>query len=522
MRREYIFAILISFAVLLFSNLPIIHFNLFPNDNLVFLNRRLTNSQDVYTYVSFIEQAKQGKILFENLFSSEPQTSSILRPSYLLIGNFAKIFNVSSIFTYNLFRILFSLTFCFILYKFLSRFFETEKKRLFAFSLILTSAGLGWLSFFFPLNSTDLWVPESITFMSFSEAPHFMLSQTLMLLGFYYFLEFTAKKKLLKLIYSFIFITFLTLEHPFNVIVIISSVVVYLLWTGYPRIKTLLIGALFSLGLIFQFFFAYLNPTLKNWKEASLASPSPEQYLMGFGLLLIFTIFGIEQAFRNKDNELKILLTWIFFTAILIYAPLNPQRRFLEGVHIPISLVAVFGIITIFSYLRKTLKENAGFILPKIAGFLIIILSLSSFFSIFRDFQTIAKDNPKDYYYYLNPSEPEAMDLIKKRTNSNDVILSNWFYGNLIPGLTGRKVYVGHKYQTFEFDNKVNKINSFLLEKNDKTALSFLQSNKISYIFLGVNDSMLKYGFKPDKKPYLQKVYAKNGVFVYKVKSILN
>ncbi|PIZ99423.1 MAG: hypothetical protein COX78_01855, partial [Candidatus Levybacteria bacterium CG_4_10_14_0_2_um_filter_35_8] len=150
MRREYIFAILISFAVLLFSNLPIIHFNLFPNDNLVFLNRRLTNSQDVYTYVSFIEQAKQGKILFENLFSSEPQTSSILRPSYLLIGNFAKIFNVSSIFTYNLFRILFSLTFCFILYKFLSRFFETEKKRLFAFSLILTSAGLGWLSFFFP------------------------------------------------------------------------------------------------------------------------------------------------------------------------------------------------------------------------------------------------------------------------------------------------------------------------------------------------------------------------------------
>ena len=97
--------------------------------------------------------------------------------------------------------------------------------------------------------------------------------------------------------------------------------------------------------------------------------------------------------------------------------------------------------------------------------------------------------------------------------------MANWFYGNLIPGITGRKVYVGHRVQTPFFDQKIEKMNWFLVNRNSKEAYNFLKSNGITYIFLGKNDSMLKYGFKPFEKPYLVEVYNRNDVLVFRIKN---
>lgn len=41
---------------------------------------------------------------------------------------------------------------------------------------------------------------------------------------------------------------------------------------------------------------------------------------------------------------------------------------------------------------------------------------------------------------------------------------------------------------------------------------------RITYIYLGSNDTILQYGFKPEEKPYLVKVWDQGGVLIYRVK----
>lgn len=522
MKKEHFFAILIALAALVINNLPIFYFNLVKKDSLVFLNRRFINSQDVYTYVSFIEQSKQGRNLFENLYTSEPQKANLFRPSYLLAGKIASLLNISSIATYHLFRILFSILFFFILYIFLHHFFDQPTKRLLAFTIILTSSGLGFiLKKWFP-DSTDLWIPESITFLSLAEAPHFILSQILMLSGFHFLLTFSEKKKFSSLLLSTLSFLFLSFEHPFNLFVIMPIIFFFSLWSGLSFAKSLLLVFINSAGIIFQLIQTSQNPILKLWQTQNiLLSPAPSQYLGGFGFLLAFVLIGFEKCLRQFKDEksYKLVLLWIFITVILLYSPFSFQRRFIEGVHIPISIIATVGILAVYDRLKGPFKVKSKILISRILVIVsVLILSLSSFCSISEDFRLINGDSIDSYYYYLASPEVQAINWLKENTNFNNIVLTNWFYGNLIPGISGRKVFLGHKIQTSNFDLKVEKINSFLLEENNDSALSFLKENQISFIFLGLNDSMLGYGFKPDQKPFLERIYDKEDVLIYKVK----
>lgn len=139
-------------------------------------------------------------------------------------------------------------------------------------------------------------------------------------------------------------------------------------------------------------------------------------------------------------------------------------------------------------------------------------------FSIYEDFFSYKNDSKESPYYYIKPENLEAIAWLGQNTNFNDVILSNRNFGNIIPGIIGRKVFLGHAIQTINLTDKINETNAFLLEKDDGKAVSFLKENHITYIFLGSNDSMLTYGFNPGGKSYLTKIYDKAGATIYKVK----
>lgn len=511
MKKEYLIAAGLAFFVLLIANLPFAVPYLIKNDDLIFLGRHAINSEDTYTYVSSIEQARQGRILFENQYTSEPQEPSLLRPSYILIGNTAKILNISSLTGYHLFRIIFSILFCIVLYKFLFLFLDSSGKRLTAFSIMLTSSGLGFaLSQWFP-SSIDLWIPEAITFLSLTEAPHFVLSLTLLLSGFYFFLKYLKVKDANILIFTFFAFFLLSFEHPFDLAVAVPVLILTALWNRISLPKSLGLGVASGIGLIYQVFETYRNPIMKAWQAQNLLySPGPSSYFFGFGLILVLGIIGLEIFLKEQKPERKLILVWITVTALLLYSPVSFQRRFVEGVQIPLGIAAAFGIYKIL----ERYKESSRKILLPLA---IVILSLSSIFAVYSDFKAFATDSKDSPYYYVKPQNLTGILWLGQKTSFGDVILSNRFFGNLIPGLIGRKVYLGHQIQTIDFAGKIQKTNSFLLEKDDKKAQAFLRENRITYIFLGAGDSILQYGFRPDEKKYLTRVYENDGVSIYKV-----
>jgi hypothetical protein len=143
MKKEYKHIILISCLVIFLVNVPILFFYLFPKDGLFFLGRRVINSQDLYTYLSYIEQSKQGSWLLQNLYTTEPQTGTLVRPSYVLIGKFAHIFNLTSLAAYHVARVFFSIIFCAVLYQFIKKLFDKSDERILAFFYRINIIWLG-------------------------------------------------------------------------------------------------------------------------------------------------------------------------------------------------------------------------------------------------------------------------------------------------------------------------------------------------------------------------------------------
>lgn len=524
--KELLIACGIGFFVLFTSNLPLLSGLVFPKQNLHFLGRQVINSQDTYTYVSFIEQARQGRVIFENLYRSENQKQNLLRPSYALIGFFSKLFSFPSIFAYHLSRLILCIFFMTILYWFLSLFFKKAFHRLCTFYLILTSMGLGYLSGFF-FDSTDLWIPESITFLSISEAPHFILSQIYMLFIFGGLILGLIRKKKRYYMIAIISVVLLALEHPFNLVVIASSVGLFCIWGYREKLivrKDLLTlgGVIFFclLGLLYQYVETISNVTLSSWAgQSNLSSPVPLYYILGYGFILPFAFIGFEKYLVTAKIEHRFILCWVVVTLVLLYMPVFFQRRFSEGLHIPISILAAVGIFSISLYISHFFVEKlkqVSFVGSVV--FLLAVLSIGAINSVVTTTLTIHRDNSNAYYYYVTEAEYEGMEWIRQNTSPDDIVLTNWFYGNILPGVAGRKVYIGHKIQTPNFDQKINLINSFLLEKDAKKALEFLHKNKIKYIYLGNNDTMLQYGFEPSKKAYLIKEFDEGGVTVRRVR----
>ncbi|MGE5041342.1 MAG: hypothetical protein ACM3IJ_00375 [Candidatus Levyibacteriota bacterium] len=527
MSKTKIIFILVSVLVISFNSLPIVVGYATQKDGLKYLGRRSVNSQDVYTYVAFIEQARQGRILFENLYMPEKQSPSLIRPSYLFIGTIARLTGISSIFAYHLFRVLFSFLFCGVLYFFLKRFFEKDRDRLVAFTVILTSAGIGGLIVGMAPNSSDLWIPESITFLSMAEAPHFILSQMLMLLGFMAYLLGTEKKRFRFYILSAGCFLLLALEHPFNLFVtgvVVGILVIYqFLYSKAEKAEVFLGSGLIllvtALGIFYQWLGTVSDPILKSWMAgSSLPSPQGHNYLYGYGLLIIFALFGVEKALRERKFQYVLLLVWLAAGAVLLYSPFPFQRRFSEGLHIPLAIFAATGILMASTLAaRFSIKVAQRYVFYIALGLVLLVLAITPVLQVANDISIISSDSPQGYYYHLLSAEVEAINYLGQVTTPKDIILSNWFYGNVIPGMIGRKVYLGHKVQTPFFDKKVEAMNKFLLEADPKKAEMFIRQAGFTYIFLGKNDTMLQYGFKPETKPYLKKIYGKDGVSIYKV-----
>lgn len=534
MKKEIFWAILIAAIVLVFSNAYVLYGMMVPKDQLSFLGRRVINSQDTYTYVAFIEQARQGRFYFENLYTTEPQTPSLVRPSYYLLGRLGAFLVLPSIVLYHLGRILFSILFCIILYIFLGQFFKSSGKRLLSFAIILTATGWGYFVAGLFSKVADLWIPEANTFLSLQEAPHFILSQSLMLLSFLFLLKgwqsSLHKEKIRRttIYFSLVFVVLFALgfEHPYDLLLCTGTAFfagIYLWFANKVPKKALIISILLVilvsvLGNLYQYIQTLTNPIINNWAQQS-SSPTPMDYLLGFGFIIVFAVLGLEKYLTSRKTPEILIIAWIATTSILIYSPIFFQRRLSEGFHIPLSILATEGVIMSALFVSGFVVQRAKKIVYRVfIVILVILMTFGTILGVLADIKTIQNDSVNAYYYYLLNAEVQGMVWLRDKTTPQDVILSNWFYGNIIPGVTGRKVYIGHKAQTNNFDGKVRLINKFILDKNADSAYKFLKDNHITYVFVGNDDTMLTYGFKPDAKPYLIKVFDEGGARVYRVR----
>ena len=557
-KKEWYFVLVFSIIIMSITLLPYLYAIHITPPNFQFMGQHQINTCDTYTYIAWIQQANEGHFLFKDPYCVESQRRILFHPLFLVMGHFARIFNFSNIFTYHLFRIFFGFIFLFIAYIFISYFLKGILKRGVCFLLLTFSSGFGWIVGNY---SIDLWQIETITFLNLLESPLNLLSLILMLTIFILTLEFFKNPKLKYAVGSGIALLSLSLIHTYDIFIVWLTIgffifLKFLIKDLKPKItlKYCFIMAVILLpGILYDYYAINNSPSLKWWFENGgiTLNKSFLAYISGFGLIFFLALIGILKIIKNKNWNSFFILAWIIASSFLSSQSFLPfQRKFTEGLHIPMVILATLGLFLLSDYLKnKWTQKGFSFSFQKVKViFLSIIISFTSLSNInvvltdialFDYFSKNQDQNIKIYLacsIYLDKSYLEAVDWLKNNTHSSEIVLSGYSISNLIPGLSGNIVFAGYIPRTINISKKMNQLKHFIEDDEKKEQkYKFLKKYKIAYLLYSPDlftdhssdlfpdyspDFFYNYNlenFHPEKMEYLKPVYKNEKAVIYKV-----
>src|SRR5262249_7209997 len=142
---------------------------------------------------------------------------------------------------------------------------------------------------------------------------------------------------------------------------------------------------------------------------------------------------------------------WVLAVALLVYAPLNPQRRFVEGVQVPLALLAAAGL--------------AGHWLPKhrsrrlVAVLVVALLAASNGHLLARLCAKTSSEQPDPLFRYSD--EVAAVDWAGAHLPAGSVLLAAYRTGSFIPTRTNLRTVIGHWAETPDFDARSKRVREY-------------------------------------------------------------
>lgn len=519
-RSDIKFVIGFSLVLILLTSTPYLYGYLTTPPNQTFTGFGLYSWFDTPVYYGYIEQVKQGHFLLQDLHTSEPQ-KPFFNIFWLALGLVAKIFNLSPALTFHLIKLILVPILVYSLFIFL-RLFITHPVKLKATLIFLTLAsGFGiifwnWLPF--PYNYLwDFSIPETTIFQSIYSSPHFIASWILIILSFYFLISGYLKNKLIYIIKAGAMALILTQFHPFYALLLITvptvyAFILYLKEKNSSHLIKWLVFELFLAPSILYYLYLQSDAIFNLRSQNLMLSPPPLTLILAFGLTFFLAAGGLALVFK-KHNQSRVwlfIVVWFFTNLFLLYAPVPFQRRLIEGWMIPLGLLALLALNEFLPQLIK-LKEKYT-VLIFFTGAAIFLFSFSNLVIWKMSFNFYQNKMPP---LYLATDEIKAFDWIKNHASNQTVFLTNNFVdGNLLPALTGKKVFWGHGFETVNFDQKTNLINKLFSSNNTGEQLAILKNNKITHLFWNTS---FPNQFDPKNKPFLTQVFTNQAIQIYEI-----
>jgi hypothetical protein len=480
-----------SIIVLILASLPTLGGALNSNSDWTFSGLAV-NPLDALTYVAKLRLGFNGSWLFHLPYSIEQGPGALVLTYLIALGHLARIFNLPLITMFHLARIVGGFILLWLIYELIARFIKPtpalasagasvdQRRRM--WWLAALSSGLGWLAALFGHSqSADLLIPESNTFYSLMVNMHFAPATALMIAIFIVILDARKFSIARALILSLLSLS-LAVIQPFAIFVIylVLGATLLIIWRRdriFPRIKfslTFIAGLLTAPLLLYIYLATQADPTLQQWSIQNLTlSPPLIDYAIGYGLLWLFAIPAIRSIWQRRSDWDILLIVWIVITLPLLYAPIPLQRRLSLGLHIPIALLAAYGLEQL---IRSKLIKRV----------IIVATCLTSAFLIFGFIGTAVKHDPR---LYLSTSEAAALNWLAVNAPANGIILASPELSAFIPAFTDQRVVYGHPYETINAEQRKQQVTAFYANQLD--SLSLLSVDSVAYVLVGPRERAL-------------------------------
>lgn len=532
-KSEWYFVAALTLVLMFATVLPLIfdYFTL-PLGSF-YLGRKLIAPDDQSVYFSYIEQVRAGAFRLENLFVIESGQTLLFNILWLMVGWLTKIFQLPAWAGFHLSRLLLIPAFAYFGYGFISYLFNQVKIRKLAFFLLMASAGWGVLLInhfaTYPQNfhngspqwPLDLWVSESNTFSMLYFSPHFAASILLFLIIIFLMLlawENNAWR------YSFIAgLAALVLFsfHPFNIISIVAVLGLFALYRAISEKQIwryakhyLLLGTLSSPAVLYYWYLVNYDWVTSVRTSQNLTPMPPfSNTVIGYLPLIFFAGLGVLKLVRAKAFNPKhsFLIVWAAAQFVIVYLPIPWQRRMIEGLHIPLAMLAALGIVFLTQRFPR-LGSQSIFIR---ASLLILIFCLTPLSRVSLDSSMI---EAKAGHLYIDQKEAEAMLWLKKQKDNTDVrVISHFDNSTIIAGLAGVTVFAGHVVESPNAaQKKVDIANFYGGNQSPETREEFLDFYNLTYVYFGSREQALG-SFNPNLENYLKLVFENSLVKIYSV-----
>jgi hypothetical protein len=301
------------------------------------------------------------------------------------------------------------------------------------------------------------------------------------------------------------------------------------LWTSERRFparwvvggSSVVLGAGAMVGyLIFAF---RADPLLSFYGQGVMQSPPPWYYVMGYGLLWPLALLGSVDSIRRRDRRGRLLIVWVVVVFVLAYSPLPMQRRLIEGVHIPICILAAAGLHqrVLPAVARSSLVRAVAHLgypphraVWLVRSLLIVTTWLSNLYLVGSASMAVAAREPS---LFLSGDQRAAFDWLCDNLAEDDVVFASHRTGNLIPAWTGHRVFLGHWSESLDWPEREEQAKAFFdIDTTDAWRITLLRQHTITYVFHGPRERA-RGDFDPATVSWLELAFRSGGVSVYQV-----
>ncbi len=505
--RHYRAFILWALVALLWANLPYLigYASSTPQNQ---FGGFFLYEQDGYSYLAKMRQGTQGAWEFHLPYTSEDeyQTGGFVYPFYLLLGKLASL-GLSYPVLYHGARLLSSILLLLVLARFIARFVSDQRWQVWTWWLLLFSGGWGLLvSTFFNQKyvAYELVAPDAFVFSILYGTPHVILGFALFLIWIGYVLDLISRKfQTIREVAGRLIIanglgllTALSREAygPAFAGIFGAYLIALLLqrrkipWREGSLVALACLGAgVYGAYLIFAF---RASPGLAAWSaQNEFTSPDLFDFLIGFAPLIALAAIGLYLYFGRRHTmslarEHSFLIAWLIAAPIMAYLPLVINRRLIAGWQIPLCIFGAYALLRLLDSklpLRRVIAVGA---LALSAVSTLIIVGMGIVF--------VSTPRPP---LYQTADQLAALDWLGRHTSDQDVVLSEWRFGNLLPIYAAARVFVGHPIETIGYAEKNALVNHFLdpaTSETDRQAL--IDRWKITLVVAPTDQLALPHG----------------------------
>ena len=521
-RREWLWVAGWSAVLLLLTSLPYL-LGAFLETWQIAFGGFVIAVEDGNNYLAAMRQGAEGRWSFHNPFTPEAHSPGYIYPFYLLLGKIGRWLGISLPLTFHLAKIVTTPFLLVAVYRFAAHFTTWQMVRRLCLLLVALGGGLGWLWLllgqpFAPgMMPSDLWVPDASAFLTMLTFPHLALAQALILWIAVSGLQLVEEPSWWRAGVTAGLGLMLSAVHPYSLPLTLGLLGLWWVWQAWRTrrpgwsslVQLSVIGLVAAPYLMYVYTLFSSNPVFHIWQvQNRIRSPNPLHYVLGSGLIGLLALVALlrPNPLRRWHHH-HFLILWVVLVPVGLYIPSNLQRRLLDGYQVPLTLLAISGLLYLLRYVPRAWRWRA-------TTTVVTVTVLSNAVLLMGSTGVVTSRSP---LVFQQRQVLTAMDWLATHAPPDSVVLAAYDTGNLLPARALVRTFVGHGPQSVNADEKRVQVAAFFGDDaSDEQRVSLLTTYHIDYVFYGPSERALG-GFSLGSLPCLHQVYDGGGAQVYQV-----